>query len=76
MSDYDPNYMSPEECAVLDKLVEAHNLYVQLPIQHPLHQQEWVFSLHQLQRLVMSRPTARAEGHTEKVSYQKGGEDA
>lgn len=58
----DPGRLTAEERAVLDKLVEARNLYIHLPVQHPLHQQEFTRSLHELQRLIMARPTSRVEG--------------
>ena len=67
--------MTNEERAVLDKLREAWTLFVALPIQHPMHQQEFAHDLHHLQRLVMSRPTARSEGWTTKDPYQKNGTD-
>jgi hypothetical protein len=54
--------LTPDEQKVLDLLAEAHNVYVTLPVEHPMHHQEWAMDLHRLQRLVMSRPTARTYG--------------
>jgi hypothetical protein len=56
------NELTNEERAVLDKLKDAWGLFRELPIQHPMHQTEFVHNIHEAQRLVMSRPTARAEG--------------
>lgn len=39
--------LTDEERAVLDKLVEAHNLFVKLPVQHPMHtirNGRWVYT--------------------------------
>lgn len=58
----DESRLTAQERAVLDKLMEAWNLYNELPVQHPSHQMEAQRSMHELQRLVMSRPTARIEG--------------
>jgi hypothetical protein len=54
--------LTPDEQKVLDLLAEAHNAYVALPVEHPMHHQEWAMTLHNLQRLVMSRPTSRTYG--------------
>lgn len=40
-------------------LVEAHNLYVKLPVQHSSDQAEWVYALHELQKLMMIRKVRR-----------------
>lgn len=53
--------LTDEERAVLDKLAEAWNLFVKLPVQHPMHGQEFAHAIHAAQRLVMSRPVARTE---------------
>lgn len=54
----------PEERQVLDKIMDTWNHYVRLPEQHPAHREEFAHAIHELQRLVMSRPTARDEGWT------------
>lgn len=51
--------LTEEERLVLDKLAEAWNLYVKLPVQHPMHQQEFAHAIHAAQRLVMARPVSR-----------------
>lgn len=58
----DNNRLTDSEREILDKLVDIHHLYLELPKEHPMHLSEWVHSLHHLQRLIMSRPTARVEG--------------
>jgi hypothetical protein len=50
------------ERIALDKLADAYNWFVSLPVQHPMHQQEFSSAIHQCQRLIMSRPTARRHG--------------
>ncbi|MFA6044742.1 MAG: hypothetical protein WC718_07145 [Phycisphaerales bacterium] len=59
-----PELLTLAEKAVLDLLVEAVNSYNKLPIQHPMHQAEFTHAIHEAQRLVMSRPVARAYGWT------------
>ena len=54
--------LTDDERKVLELLLDAHIAYLKLTVQHPMHTQEWAMSLHQLQRLVMSRPVARQEG--------------
>lgn len=51
--------MTAIEKEIMDKLVEAHNLYRALPIQHPRDIHEWVNSLHELQRIIMAREAVR-----------------
>jgi hypothetical protein len=54
--------LTVEERRVLEHLKQAFELYSKLPVQHPMHQLEFTLAIHQAQRLVMSRPTARVEG--------------
>lgn len=54
--------LTDEERAVLDHLVRAYEAFNRLPVQHSMHQAEFVRGIHECQRLVMSRPVARAEG--------------
>jgi len=58
------NQLTDEERFILDKTAELWKLFLKLPVQHPMHQQEFANSLHQLQRMIMARPIARAEGWT------------
>lgn len=58
----EPHFLTDDERAVLDLLSKAWNKFTELPAQHPTHQQEFMLAIHQAQRLVMSRPTARVEG--------------
>lgn len=51
--------MTNEEKEVMHKLVEAHNLFVKLPIQHPDDIYEWVDCLHNMQRILMARDAVR-----------------
>lgn len=47
--------MTIEEREVIDRLVDAHNLYSKLPTQHPADHAEWTTKMHDLQRIVMAR---------------------
>lgn len=58
----DQSRLTQEEREVLDRLADVWELFLKLPVQHPMHQQEFGMTMHQLQRLIMSRPTARIEG--------------
>ena len=54
--------LTDAEREVLQHLSDAYDAFIRLPVQHPMHTQEFVGSIHAAQRLVMSRPVARAEG--------------
>lgn len=66
------NRLTPEESAVIEKLSDAWNLYVKLPAQHPMHQQEFAHAIHAAQQQIMSRPTAREEGWVKPESLPAG----
>lgn len=51
--------MNPDEQGVLDALVKAWNLFVQLPIEHPDDQLEFRQAIHAAQTLLLARPTRR-----------------
>lgn len=51
--------MNELETQTLMKLVEAHNLFLQLPVQHPDDLPEWIRAIHELQRIVASREAVR-----------------
>lgn len=53
--------MTDEEKEIMAKIVEAHNLYIKLPFQHPDDIPEWVSKIHDLQRIIMSRVAVRSE---------------
>lgn len=48
------------EQAVLTKLVEAWNLFIALPVEHPDQLAEFRHGLHDLQRQIMVRPLRRS----------------
>jgi hypothetical protein len=54
--------ITPKEREVIDLLAEAWNAYLELPVEHPTHRQEFMFAIHQAQQLVLSRPTSRDLG--------------
>lgn len=51
--------MTDQEKEVIDHLVNAHNAYLKLPIQHNEDIREWVPKLHDLQRIIMAREAVR-----------------
>ena len=44
-----------EEDLLLSRIVELHNIYISLPVQHPSDQQEWCNAIHDLQKLIALR---------------------
>jgi len=52
--------LTAQEQLVVELLAEAWNAYLKLPEQHPMHRQEFAHSIHEAQRLVLSRPVTRA----------------
>lgn len=57
--------LTADELETLDLLSKAWGKFLELPEQHPVHRQEFMFSIHQLQRLIMSRSAARELGLVE-----------
>jgi hypothetical protein len=51
--------MTEAEKKVLNKLVEAHNAFIELAEYHPSDITEWVHGMHALQNIVMSREAVR-----------------
>lgn len=56
--------LDEKELAVMDKIDEAHTLFLNLTKQHPQEYSEWVSFIHQLQNLILIRPTIRSHGWT------------
>lgn len=52
--------MNEQEKEVMELLVQAHNKFIDLPVQHPNDKQEWVSKFHELQRMLMARVAVRA----------------
>ena len=48
-----------DECAVLNHLVEAWNMFLSLETLHPWEQQEFQAAIHVAQHILMSRPVLR-----------------
>jgi len=51
--------LTEDEEYIIDKLGEVWNLYLMLPIQHDMEQEEFCSVMHRLQDMVASRPTYR-----------------
>lgn len=51
--------MTTDEIKVLDKTVELHNAFRQLPELHPADIIDWTFHIHALQAILMSRDAVR-----------------
>ncbi|KQX35322.1 hypothetical protein ASD04_14875 [Devosia sp. Root436] len=62
--------MTNEERAVMQKLVEAWNAFVALPVEHPDDANEFRFHIHALQNSLLSRPTRR-EWHDSEAQSQE-----
>ena len=50
--------MTDKEKECLDKLVEAHHAFIELP-RNDDSTRDWVYHIHALQNLIMARETAR-----------------
>ena len=51
--------MTDEERAIVEKLGEVWELFLALPIEHPMARTEFCSGIHVLQRQVASRPAFR-----------------
>lgn len=51
--------LTEDEEYIIDKLGEVWNLYLMLPIQHEMEQDEFCRAMHRVQDIVASRPTYR-----------------
>lgn len=51
--------MTPAERAVVDQLAAAWNAFMQLPVEHPMDQDEFCRGIHVLQDKVLARPARR-----------------
>lgn len=52
--------ITPEERNVIDKLAEAFNAFVKLPILHPMEREEFCHAIHAAQTIVMARPVQQS----------------
>lgn len=59
--------LSEAEVELMEKLVEAHNLWCAMDRQHPSEMQEWILSFHRLQDLILVRPILRSTGLDQRV---------
>ena len=48
--------LTDEELELIEKLADVWNTFVELPVVHPDHNEEFRYGIHQLQRIVMCRP--------------------
>jgi len=53
------NELTKEETLVVDKLIEAWNVFAELPIAHDDDITEFRRGIHQCQNIILSRPTSR-----------------
>lgn len=51
--------LTDEEREILNQLAAAWNTFQALPEMGPSHKQEFLFSLHRLQHMIMARPVMR-----------------
>lgn len=57
MSDNTP--LTPEEERVMEKIVEAHNLFTRLPLSHFTEPERWEKAVHELQTILFQRRLKR-----------------
>ena len=69
--------LSKQEKQVLDVLAAAWNQFLLLPEIHPSDRPEFLFSIHQAQNIVLSRPTVQwLKLHQDVEQPMDEGEDA
>lgn len=68
MSEYEH---TEEELIVLDALKDAFNQFKKLEEQHPNHINEFVFHIHELQRLIAVRLARRCQPEIWNINYDK-----
>ena len=59
MKDKPINELTKEETLVVDKLIEAWNVFAELPIAHDDSVTEFKRGIHQCKNIILSRPTLR-----------------
>ena len=53
-------YLTNQEQDVLDDTVALVNSYCKLPEEHPADKNDFLYLIHRIQDLIMSRPTRRS----------------
>ncbi len=54
------NVLTPEEMKCLFALAGVWNMFIALPVQHSLEQQEFMYAIHLAENAILVRPTIRA----------------
>lgn len=72
--DINPGKFTQEEEAILRLTEEVWNRFLELPINHPMEMDEMAIKIHDIQRMIISRPGFRLNQETFK-GYGKGNSD-
>lgn len=59
MEDINPGKFTQEEEAILRLTEEIWNRFLELPINHPMEMDEMAIKIHDIQRMIISRPGFR-----------------
>jgi len=63
------------EIEVLDALIYAWDVFVQLPVSHPYEQQEFMHAIHAAQNILFARVGMRVYTAIEEEKSQEGGRE-
>ena len=74
MEDINPGRFTQEEEAILLLTEELWNRFLELPINHPMEKDEMAIKIHDIQRMIISRPGFRLNQEMFK-RYGKGNSD-
>lgn len=62
--------LTDPERQIVELMAQVWDLFLELPIQHPMHQTEMAMAIHLVQRIVLVRPVERALGLTQECHDQ------
>lgn len=74
MEDIDLAKLTQEEDEILELTAELWNKFLQLPIYHLMEQSEMQYKIHDIQRMIISRPGFRLNQEMFR-QYGKGNDD-
>lgn len=74
MEDIDLAKLTKEEEEILELTAELWNRFLELPINHPMEKDEMAIKIHDIQRMIISRPGFRMNKEIFR-DYGKGNSD-